>query len=341
MKFLITDHDFPDVDLELALFRDAGIPAAVAQCRTEEDVIAASEDCQGVLVQYAPINARVLDARPGIRIASRYGAGFDTIDTQAARSRGVWVANSPDYGTGEVATHALGMGLALVRHLPSFDRDVRAGRWHYTSTGPVKRASAMTLGILGFGRIGKRMAELSRPSFGPIVACDPYIPASDFPRYVERVEYEELWRMADVVSLHVPLNDETRGMVNARAFSLMKPGSMLVNTARGSVVRIDHLLAALDSGHLEGAALDVLPQEPMEAGHPILSHPRVQLSPHAAFYSVEGEKELRRKAAQNLIDWARTGRPTYVVVEGQHASSPRGPLWGRDSTAEGRGEGNH
>ena len=316
MRFLITDHDFPDVELELALFRDAGFEAVSAQCRTEGDVIAAARGCQGLLVQYAPVNARVLDACPEIRIASRFGAGFDTIDVGDARARGVWVANSPDYGVGEVATHALAMALSLVRHLPAFDRDVRSGRWQFASTGPLPRAGRLTLGILGLGRIGKRMAQLSRACFGRIIACDPYIDARDFPEFVESVDHAGLFRQADVVSLHVPLNDETRGMVNARTFSLMKPGSILVNTARGAVVDIDALVEALRTGRLQSAGLDVLPREPMPPDHPILHDSRVILSPHSAFYSVEGEKELRRKAAQNLIDWALTGRPTYVVVEG-------------------------
>jgi phosphoglycerate dehydrogenase-like enzyme len=289
--------------------------ALSAQCRTEAEVIAASEGCQGLLVQYAPVNAKVLDARPEIRIASRFGAGFDTIDTEDARARGVWVANSPDYGVGEVATHALGMALSLVRHFHEFDRDIRAGRWHYSSTGPLTRASEMTLGVLGFGRIGRRFAQIARPCFGRIIACDPYVDA--FPDFVRRVQLDSLFREADVLSLHVPLNNETRGIVNGRTLALMKPTSMLVNTARGAVVDIDALAAALTGGRLRSAGLDVLPREPMPADHPIMSHPRVLLTPHSAFYSVEGEKELRRKAAQNLVDWALTGRPTYVVVEGK------------------------
>jgi phosphoglycerate dehydrogenase-like enzyme len=180
----------------------------------------------------------------------------------------------------------------------------------------------MTLGLIGFGRIGKRMAKLSEHVFGRIVACDPYIAEGDFPAYVQRVSLEELYRASDVVSPHVPLNDETRGMVNSRMLSLMKPGSFLVNTARGSVANLEHVLEALDSGVLEAAALDVLPKEPPEADHPVLRHPRVLLTPHAAFYSIEGEKELRRKAAQNLVDWARTGRPTYVVSEGEAGFPP-------------------
>ena len=318
MKFLITDHDFPDVDLETQLLCDAGMEVAVAQCRTEDEVIAAARGCSGLLAQYAPMNARVFAALPEVRVVSRMGAGFDTVNVADAKEHGVWVANSPDYGVGEVATHALGMALALVRHLPFYDRHVRAGNWHYTSAGKLRRPGDMTLGILGFGRIGKRMAHISSNVFARVIACDPYVGDGDFfPDRVTRVTQEQLFREADVVSLHVPLTDETRGVANARMLSLMKRGSFLVNTARGSVANLDHVLAALDSGQLDAAALDVLPKEPPEADHPLLGHPRALLSPHAAFYSVEGEKELRRKAAQNLVDWARTGRPTYVVVEGR------------------------
>jgi len=318
LKFLITDYDFPDVDLELELFRDADMEAVTAQCRTEDDVIEAAKGCQGLLSQYAPVNAKVFAACPEVRIVSRFGAGYDTVNTDDARKFGVWVANSPDYGIGEVATHALGMALALVRHLPRFDRDVRAGNWHYSSTGGLARASELTLGILGLGRIGKRISYIARNVFGPIIACDPYLIDGDFPAYVQRVSKEELFRKADIVSLHVPLNDETRGIVDGRLLSLMKKGSYLVNTSRGAVVVVEDVVAALDSGRLDGAALDVLPKEPPEADDPILRHPRALLSPHAAFYSVEGERELRRKAAQNLVDWANTGRPRYVVVEGRN-----------------------
>jgi D-3-phosphoglycerate dehydrogenase len=299
------------------LFRDAGMEVATAQCRTEDDVIAAAKGCHGLLAQYAPMNAKVFGALPEVRIVSRFGAGFDTVNVEDARRFGVWVANSPDYGVGEVATHALAMALALVRHLPWYDHQVRSGKWHYGETGGLARAGELTLGILGLGRIGKRMSYMARNVFGPVIACDPYLIDGDFPAYVKRVSKEELFRRSDIVSLHVPLTDETRGIVDARLLSLMKKGSYLVNTARGAVVVLDDVLAAVDAGRLEAAALDVLPKEPPEADHPIRRHPRILVTPHAAFYSVEGERELRRKAAQNLIDWATTGRPRYVVVEGR------------------------
>jgi D-3-phosphoglycerate dehydrogenase len=175
----------------------------------------------------------------------------------------------------------------------------------------------MTLGIVGLGRIGKRMAHIARNSFKRVIAYDPHIIDGDFPAYVERVGSEQLFEQADAVSLHVPLNDETRGMINTELLGRMKQGSVLVNTARGAVVNVDDLLAALESGRLDGAALDVLPVEPPASDARVLQNPRLLLTPHAAFYSEVAAKELRRKAAQNLIDWDKTGRPSYVVVEGK------------------------
>ena len=180
----------------------------------------------------------------------------------------------------------------------------------------------MTLGIVGLGRIGKRMAHVSRNVFRRVVACDPYLIDGDFPAYVERAGLEELFEQCDLVSLHVPLNDETRGIVEATMLSRMRPGSYLVNTARGALVDIDDLLAAVDSGILAGAALDVLPVEPVPADSRLLGHPKVILTPHAAFYSAQAETELRRKAAQNIVTWLRTGRPEYVVVAGTRHYTP-------------------
>jgi D-3-phosphoglycerate dehydrogenase len=279
-------------------------------------VIAAARDCSGILLQYAPISERVVAALPSLGIVSRIGAGFDTVDTDACARHGVWVSNSPDYGVGEVATHALALALALMRNVAAYDRDIRSGRWHYLSSGELHRASDMTLGIVGLGRIGKRMAHVSRNVFGRVIACDPYIIDGDFPAYVARGSLADVFARSDVVSIHVPLTAETRGMIDATVLAPMKPGSYLVNTARGAVVDVDAALAALDRGVLAGLALDVLPVEPVADGSKLLGHPRVILSPHAAFYSVESERELRRKAAQNIVTWLQTGRPDYVVVAG-------------------------
>jgi D-3-phosphoglycerate dehydrogenase len=316
VKALVTDYDFPDIALERDIFREAGLELAAAQCRTEEQLIDAARGFDALLLQYAPVTERVLRALPRIGIVSRYGAGFDTVDTAACARHGVWVANSPDYGVGEVATHALAMSLALLRHLAIYDRDVKAGRWHYLSPGTIRRASDLTVGILGLGRIGKRYAHLARNCFARVMACDPYIIDGDFPAYVQRVALDELFARSDVVSLHLPLNDETRGIVDGALLARMHRGSMLVNTARGAVVDVDAVLRALDAGQLDGAALDVLPVEPLATSHPLAQHPRVLLTPHSAFYSTAAEVELRRKAALNIVQWATTGRPMYPVIQG-------------------------
>jgi phosphoglycerate dehydrogenase-like enzyme len=315
-KILFADNDFPDIELERSLFAAAGIELATAQCRTEDELIAAARDCTGILLQYAPVTERVVAALPGVGIVSRIGAGFDTVDTDACARHGVWVGNSPDYGVGEVATHALALALALMRNIVAYHRDVGAGKWHYESSGKLRRATNMTLGIVGLGRIGKRMAHVGRNVFKRVIACDPYIIDGDFPAYVDRGNLAEVFGQSDVVSLHVPLTQETRGMINGPVLAAMKPGSFLVNTARGAVVDVEAALAALERGTLGGLALDVLPVEPVPADSKLLAHPRVILTPHAAFYSVEAERELRRKAAQNIITFLRTGRPDYVVVAG-------------------------
>ncbi len=316
MKVLFTDYDLRDISLEREIFRDAGLELVEAQCRTEDDVIRHAEGCSALLVQYAPITDRVLAARPEIGMISRIGAGYDTIDAVAAGRRGIWVANSPDYGVGEVSTHALALMLALIRNIPRWDRDVHAGEWHYTTAGAVPRASNLTVGILGLGRIGKRFAHIARNLFKRVIAHDPYLIDGDFPAYVERVSMEQLFEQSDALTIHCLLNDETRGLVGASLLRRMKPGSYLVNTARGAIIDLDGLTQVVGENRLAGVGLDVLPVEPVPADHPLLSDRRVLFTPHSAFFSVESEVELRRKAAMNIVQWRRNGRPQYPVAIG-------------------------
>jgi phosphoglycerate dehydrogenase-like enzyme len=316
MKVLLTDYDFLDISLERDIFHQAGMELMEAQCRTEQQVIDAARDCRALLVQYAPVTERVFAALPRLGICSRLGAGYDTIDTEAAARHGIWVANSPDYGVGEVATHALALMLACMRNVVRYDCDIHEGRWHYTSAAKIPRASNLTLGILGLGRIGKRFAHIARNLFGRVIAHDPYLIDGDFPAYVQPVSLIGLFEAADAISIHCLLNDETRGMVGDALLGKMKPGSYLVNTARGAVIDVDALARILEQNRLAAVGLDVLPIEPIDKASPLLKDRRVILSPHAAFYSVEAEIELRRKAALNIVDWMKTGRPSYPVVQG-------------------------
>jgi D-3-phosphoglycerate dehydrogenase len=316
LKVLIADFDYADVELERTILEGAGLEVVEAQCRTEEDVIEAGRGASALLTQYAPITARVLAGLPGLRMVGRYGVGYDMVDVEAARERGVWVANVPDYGTEEVAVHALAMALGLLRHLSLYDRNVRSGRWHPVSTGPLYRLKNLTLGVVGLGRIGGTFARRASPWFGRTLGCDPYLEEDAWPGGVERASLEEVVSESAIVSLHTPLTAETRGFIDRNLFGRMQEGSYLVNTARGDLVVMEDLLWALGEGPLAGAALDVLPQEPPPPDHPLLGYPNVVLTPHAAFYSLEAEEEARRKAASNVVSWAQEGRPLYPVVEG-------------------------
>jgi len=317
LRVLITDFNYPHVELERGILEGAGLELVEAQCRTEEDVIEAGQGVSALLTQYSRITARVFDALPELRLVGRYGVGYDIVDVEAARERGVWVANVPDYGTEEVAVHALSMALALLRHLPLYDRDVKAGRWHSASTGPLYRLRNLTLGVVGVGRIGGTLARRASPWFGRTLGCDPYLEEDAWPKGVQPASLEEVFSESLVVSLHAPLTDETRGFIDHSLLELMPEGSYLVNSARGGLVVMEDLLRALDEGPLAGAGLDVLPQEPPTPDLLLLSNPNVILTPHAAFYSREAEKEVRSKAAQNVVAWAKEGRPLYPVVEGR------------------------
>jgi D-3-phosphoglycerate dehydrogenase / 2-oxoglutarate reductase len=319
LKVLIADYDYADVNIERRILEGAGLEVVEARCRTEGDVIEAGRGASALLTQYAPITARVMDELPELRMVGRYGVGYDVVDVRAARERGVWVANVPDYGTEEVAAHALSMAFALLRHLPLYDRGVRSGRWHPASAGPLHRLKNLTLGVVGVGRIGGTLARRASPWFGRTLGCDPYLGEDAWPEEVEPAGLEEVFSESFLVSLHAPLNEETRGLVNQGLLGRMPEGAYLVNTARGGLVVMDDLLWALEQGPLAGAALDVLPQEPPPQDHPLLENPSVILTPHAAYYSLEAEEEARTKAARNVVSWSEKGRPLYPVVEGWKA----------------------
>jgi len=319
MRVVFTDYTQPDLALERRLCAEAGLElvAADPQCRSEDAVIAAARGAAALVVQAVPVSARVLAALPDLRIVSVPGVGVDMVDTEAARDHGVWVAHVPDANITEVACHAVAMVLSLIRHLPHYDASVRAGAWHYEETGPLTRPGNLTLGVAGLGKIGRLVAAYAAPMFGRIVGYDPHLPPAAWrPGVARETDLARLFAVSDAVTLHMPLTAETRGLVGRELLAAMKPGGYVVNVSRGAIVDIPDLLTALDSGHLGGAALDVLPQEPPDRDEPVLRHPKVLLSPHAAFYSLESDEEARRRAVVNIVRFLETGRPEHAVVEG-------------------------
>jgi phosphoglycerate dehydrogenase-like enzyme len=299
------------------LLRAEGFSVRSAVATTPADVLAAAQGADALLVGDSPITATVIAGLADrLRIISAVTAGLDHIDLEAARAAGIWVANVPDATTEEVAVSALSMALSLVRHVPFLDRETRAGSWDAFATGRRRRPSRLTLGIVGLGRIGRRLAGLATPIFGRVCAHDP-TPASAWPDGIDRLDLLDLLAASDVVSLHLPALPGAPPLLDAAALARMRPGAFLVNVARGALVDTEALLAALDEGRLGGAALDVVAGEPPAFDAPVRRHPRVVLTPHAAFWSDEGEADAYARQASNVVAWKRGGRPPTTVVEGR------------------------
>jgi phosphoglycerate dehydrogenase-like enzyme len=256
------------------------------------------------------------------RLIVRAGVGYDQIDVAACAARGIPVCNTPDYGTTDVADHAIGLMLALARGIVAYNtglkEDIGIG-WDFSAAPTVRRLSGQVLGIVGLGRIGTATALRAKALGMRVVFFDPYRPTgTELALGLARVHsLEALLGAADVVSLHTPLSDETRAMIGRDAIARMKPGTLLVNTSRGPVVDPDAVLEGLRSGQLAGAALDVLPVEPPLGSEallvawrnddPALAN-RLILTPHAAFYSESSLADLRRKSAETAIDYLYEGR---------------------------------
>lgn len=277
----------------------------------DEVVCAAGDDAVCLLVGDSPVPASVFAHAPQVRLVATVTVGVDHIDLDAARAAGVWVANCPDAVTEEVAVTALAHALGLVRHISFLDRQVRAGGWDAFASGARHRVSTLTLGIVGLGRTGRALARLAEPVFGRVIGSDPAAPTADVPL----VPLDELLAASDVVCLHAPHVRGSGPLLDARAIGQMRTGAYLVNVARGGLIDSDALVAALDDGRLAGAALDVLDHEPPAVDHPLRAHPRVVVTPHAAFWSVEAEAETLDRQADNAIAWRRTGRPLTPVFE--------------------------
>lgn len=309
---LIPDRLSPPADVEAEVFGDAAIfnlPCAKSAAEIPDAVWA---EADAVLawheLQYP---AEIIAKMRRCHVLVRVGVGFDNVDLQAAGRQGVYVCNVPDYGTNDVADHTLALMLTMARGIYRFSEQVRAANanWHWEAAGTLRRIGESTLGIIGLGRIGTAVA-LRGKAFGMrILFYDPYVPdGMDKALGLTRCdELVDLLAQADVVTFHTPLTHDTRGMADAKFFAQLKPGAILVNTARGAIVDLDALGEGLRSGRLHGAGLDVLPDEPPDKDHPLIRAwreredwiaQRLVITPHAAFVCFEAYREMRRKAAE-------------------------------------------
>ncbi|MFS0824631.1 C-terminal binding protein [Bacillus sp. 1P02SD] len=315
-KVVVTDWEFEDLRFEEAvLYQSPEIEVIAAQCRTEAEVIHACRNADGIINQYAPLSRQVIESLTNCQVITRYGVGVNTIDLEAATERGICVANVPDYCMDEVSDHALALILSWVRKVVVANQQVKNGNWDFKVTRPIHRLRNQTLGLVGFGRIPQSLAEKAKPLGFTIIASDPYFPAAEAKRKgVTLVSLETLVEESDIISVHAPLTPATKGMLGKEQFARMKKKPLIINTSRGPVIDEGALVDALERGHVVGAALDVVEEEPIDAQHPFLSMDQVILTPHVAWYSEEAEAEMRTKAAVGIKDVLIEKKyPKYLV----------------------------
>jgi D-3-phosphoglycerate dehydrogenase len=291
-KLVLATSPFVDADAVIALAQGRSIEIVPAVLETPAQAESATVDADGVLVVTHALSREVIEAfSPTVRVIARAGVGLDAIDLEAARARGIAVFHTPDYCVEEVATHTLAMALALSRRLPEANRIAREEWGNWRKLSPLAPLSEQTVGVLGLGRIGQAVAELMGAVFGNVIAFDPYADAA--PGDVRLVaDSDTLLRESDVVTLHLPLTDETRSLISTPQLTSMKSSAVLVNVSRGGLIDEHALALALVDGSIAGAALDVLTSEPPEAGSPLLAAPNVLLSPHMAWYSTGSEQRV-------------------------------------------------
>lgn len=299
-KVLVTDHTFDPLDIERRILEPLGAILDARQCKTAEQLLPLVSDADVVLTQFSPVNAPVIAAMKRVRAIVRYGIGVDNIDLEAAKERRIPVCNVPDYCIDEVADHTLAFILAVTRQVVPNCLGVRGGQWRLAvPLTEMKTLRDLTVGVVGFGRIGREVVRRLLPFRGSIQVFDPALD----PREIESAgasaaaSLDELLPRCDILTLHCPSTAQTRRILGAARLAEMKRGAILVNLARGDLVDTAALVAALQKGHLAAAALDVCDPEPIAPGHPLLVMPNVLLASHVASTSARAVRTLRETAA--------------------------------------------
>ncbi|HET7385024.1 MAG TPA: C-terminal binding protein [Pseudolabrys sp.] len=297
----VTDSVFPSLDPAKAALARLDPTYRMSKSVNANDILAVAKDADAVLVTYAKLTREVLMQLTRCKAIGRFGLGVDNIDLVTAKEKGIAVNYVPDYCIREVSDHAMALLLALIRKIPLSNKLVQSGRWEMPAVVPIRRIEGTVLGLVGFGHIPRLVAPKAQAFGIKVIAHDPYAKPEVFKATgVDSVDFDALLKTSDYVSVHAPLLPATRGMMNAAAFAKMKKGAYLVNTARGPLIDEPALVAALDSGQVGGAGLDVVATEPLAKDSPLLGRDNVIISPHTAFYSIEALNELQTKCATDV-----------------------------------------
>jgi D-3-phosphoglycerate dehydrogenase len=311
---LVTDHPWPSVEPEERILTEVGGRLVLASSGEEDELVELARDAEAILTCFARVTEAVVRAGERLAVIGRYGIGVDNIAVDEATSRGILVTNTPSYCTDEVAEHALALMVTLARRIEVFDRAVHAGDWTLSPGQPIHRLRGQTLGIIGFGQIGRSLADRARALGLTVLACHPTLDAESIRAAgAEPVSLLELAQRSDFVSLHVPLREDTRGLIDAEFLRAMKSTAFLINTARGAVVDQPALVQALRDGWISGAGVDVVVPERLPADNPLLALPNAIITPHVAYYSEESLIDLGTLAAENVAAVLGGRRPASVV----------------------------
>ncbi len=311
LRALLTDYAWPDVEIERSVLAEYGVDLMVAEQTDAESLANLATEVDAILTNWAMVSAEVIDAATRCRIIARLGIGLDNIDVDRATERRIVVTNVPDYCLIEVAEHTIALLLAMARKLPLYYAQAQQGQYNLSTGFPLRRIEGQTLGLVGYGRIARRVAKKAAALGLHVIATRRSRLSSTEP--VPFVPLNDLLTQSDYLSLHLPLTDETENLLGREQFARMKPTAFLINTARGGLVDAVALAGALSAGQLAGAALDVHQPEPPDLGAPPYTDPRVLVTPHAAFYSEESVAELRTRVARQVGTRLSGGVPEHVV----------------------------
>jgi len=319
---LITDYAWASLDIERRILGEASAELIVAGTGEEDELIQLAPRADAILTNWKRVSAAVIDAAPRCRHIARYGIGIDNIDVAHATRLGIPVTNVPTYCVEEVTDHALALLYALARRVVRFDRAIRGGDYPGVPFSGIPRIAGLTMGIIGYGSIGRVLGRKARALGIHAAICDPAV--TSLPPEEGRVlSLDALLTEADAISLHAPLLPATRNLIGDAAIAKMKPGTFLINTSRGGLVDPAAVLRGLESGRLGGAALDVYPQEPPDTSHPLFQHPHFIATPHAAFYSEASVQELQSTCAEQIAQALRGKLPPHVVNPDFAKNRPR------------------
>jgi len=313
MKICYLNPTYANLSFEKELLQGTGVELAPSVVNSADEIQRTTKDADAILTAVVPVDANLVANLQKCRVIVRLGVGYEMVDVESCRKKGIQVCNVPDYGTEEVANHAIALLFSVHRRILSYDRNVRNRQWGHVLPWPIHRLSTLRVGVVGLGRIGSSFARSIKGFVRDVVGFDPFLAADQLgASNVQKMSLESLFETSDIISLHLPLSEKTHHLVSAETIALMERRPIIINVSRGGLVDGAALTHALEMGELSGAGIDVFEDEP-NVPEELRRLDNIVLTPHVAWYSEEAELQLRRSSIEEVLR----------VLAGQ---SPRNPV---------------